>query len=80
MQLFIIITILGIVWICLCVPETKGVPLEEMAAVFGIQDEVAIFSENIQITSPTDEAAHGSVTGEYVGDFNEVTAQEKKGL
>jgi hypothetical protein len=34
----------------MCVPETKGVPLEEMAALFGDKDEVVIFSGDISLS------------------------------
>jgi precorrin-6B methylase 1 len=34
----------------MCVPETKGVPLEEMAALFGDKDEVVIFSGDIPLS------------------------------
>ena len=30
-------------------PETKGIPLEEVAALFGDQDEVVIFTEDLQL-------------------------------
>jgi hypothetical protein len=33
-----------------CVPETKGLPLEEMAALFGDRDEVVIFSGDIPLS------------------------------
>jgi hypothetical protein len=53
------------------IPETKGVPLEEIAALFGDQDEVKIFSEDIHVDYTTHElvvdthggaAADGGVT------------------
>lgn len=31
------------------VPETKGVPLEEIAALFGEGDEVTVFAANIHV-------------------------------
>ncbi|OCL08881.1 MFS transporter [Glonium stellatum] len=52
---FIAISSVGLVWIYLYIPETKGVPLEEIAALFGDPDEVAIFSENIQLNRETNE-------------------------
>jgi hypothetical protein len=50
---FIIICGLGAIWSWLFLPETKGVPLEEIAALFGDQDEVIIFSENIHVDHTT---------------------------
>ena len=37
------------------IPETKGVPLEEIAALFGDQEEVVIFSANIHVDHNTHE-------------------------
>ena len=55
LQVFIILIALGIVWITLYIPETKGVPLEEIAALFGDQDEVVIFSGDIHVDHATHE-------------------------
>jgi hypothetical protein len=30
-------------------PETKGIPLEEVAALFGDQDEVMVYTEDLQL-------------------------------
>ena len=45
------------------IPETKGVPLEEMAALFGDQDQVAIFSEDIHV----DHTTHALVVNTHNG-------------
>lgn len=53
-------------------PDTKGVPLEEIAAIFGDADEVAIYQREIEIDHTThtvgfreldeDKADHATVT------------------
>jgi hypothetical protein len=40
---------LGAIYIWIRYPETKGVPLEEIARHFGDEDQVMVFSEDIQI-------------------------------
>jgi hypothetical protein len=54
-QVFIIISGLGAIWAWFFLPETKGVPLEEIAALFGDRDEVMIFSEDIHVDHTTHE-------------------------
>jgi hypothetical protein len=36
-------------------PETKGIPLEEIAALFGDTDEVMVYSEDIHVDRDTHE-------------------------
>jgi len=65
--LFIIISGLGAVWAIFYLPETKGVPLEEIAALFGDSDEVMIFSEDIHVDHTTHELVvetHGGGGGD----------------
>lgn len=50
---FIILAAIGSVWIWIYVPETKGIPLEEMARVFG--DEVAVYAADIHADTKTHE-------------------------
>ena len=60
---FIIISGLGTIWVWFVVPETKGIPLEEMAAVFGDTENVAVFSADIHFDQSTHEMVvdeHGS--------------------
>jgi len=77
-QVFIIISGLGGAWAWFFLPETKGVPLEEMAALFGDTDEVMIFSEDIHLDQTTHDLVvdrqasvvighHGSVVIERQG-------------
>ena len=43
-------------------PETKGIPLEEMAKLFGDTDDIAVFSDDIHVDHNTHELvveAHG---------------------
>ncbi|OAP54337.1 hypothetical protein AYL99_11438 [Fonsecaea erecta] len=71
---FIIASALGAALAAWILPETKGIPLEEMAAVFGDKDEVIVFSENIHVDHNTHDllvdvhterakSADGAVTG-----------------
>ena len=36
-------------------PETKGIPLEEVAKIFGDQEEVVVFSSEIQAGNTEDD-------------------------
>jgi len=61
--IFIIISGLGAVWAWFYIPETRGVPLEEIAQLFGDSDEVMVFSEDIHIDRGTHELiidSHGT--------------------
>lgn len=42
-------------------PDTKGVPLEEIAAIFGDADEVAIYQRDIEI----DHTTHDIITHDH---------------
>ncbi|KAK5044372.1 hypothetical protein LTR84_011322 [Exophiala bonariae] len=46
---FICICTVGLVWIIIVLPETKGIPLEEVAALFGDQDEVMVYTADLQL-------------------------------
>ncbi|OQV07560.1 hypothetical protein CLAIMM_11976 [Cladophialophora immunda] len=45
---FICCCVVGLVFIIFAIPETNGVPLEEVAAIFGDEDEVVVFTADIQ--------------------------------
>ncbi|KEF53482.1 uncharacterized protein A1O9_10457 [Exophiala aquamarina CBS 119918] len=47
-MVFISICSVGLIWIFYTLPETSGLPLEEIAALFGDHDDVMVFSEDIQ--------------------------------
>lgn len=49
MQAFISICAVGVVWVWISIPETKGLPLEEVAAIFGDGDEVIVRSSDIRV-------------------------------
>ena len=44
-------------------PETKGVPLEEMAKIFGETDDVVVFSSDLHIDHNTHELVVGAREG-----------------
>lgn len=78
---FIIITFLGTIWTYLFLPETKGIPLEEMAAVFGDVDDVAVYAADSQLRSGIDGVAvaeEGNVTNEKIGVQANGDAEESK--
>lgn len=53
--IFIIISGLGTFFVYFVIPETKGIPLEEMAAVFGDTEDIAVFSADLHIDPTTHE-------------------------
>ena len=52
---FIIISSLGAVWSWFVLPETKGIPLEEMAKLFGDDEHIAVYSNAIHLDHKTHE-------------------------
>ncbi|OQV02402.1 hypothetical protein CLAIMM_07606 [Cladophialophora immunda] len=63
---FIIISGLGGIAAFLLLPETKGVPLEEIAAVFGDTEEVMVYSEDIHVDHRTHDLVVDLHTGNTV--------------
>lgn len=62
--LFISIMTVGLVVMYLVLPETKGVPLEEIAAIFGDKDEVVCYLENLHADSHANNLAlDGGISG-----------------
>ena len=43
----------GVVWAYFVLPETKGVPLEELAAIFGDDDEIVVYMKDIHVDHNT---------------------------
>jgi hypothetical protein len=52
-QVFISVTAVGVVWAYFVLPETKGVPLEELAAIFGDDDEIVVYLKDIHVDHTT---------------------------
>lgn len=69
--LFIIISGLGGVGAFIYLPETKGVPLEEIAAIFGDNEEVMVFSEDIHLDQNTHDLVVDLHNGATVGTGDE---------
>jgi hypothetical protein len=44
---------IGVVWAFFTIPETKGVPLEELAAIFGDDDEIVVYMKDIHVDHNT---------------------------
>ena len=47
-------------------PETKGIPLEEMAKLFGDTDDIAVFSDDIHVDHNTHELVVEAHDGTHV--------------
>jgi hypothetical protein len=52
-QVFICVTFLGVIWAYFAIPETKGIPLEELAAIFGDDDEIVVYMKDIHVDHNT---------------------------
>lgn len=55
LQVFIVVTSVGVSVLFFILPETNGVPLEEMAKIFGNDDQVAVYLEDIHVDQETHE-------------------------
>lgn len=53
--IFIIISGLGTIFVYFYLPETKGIPLEEMSALFGDTDDIAVYAADIHLDHTTHE-------------------------
>lgn len=53
--LFICITFVGSIVFYFILPETRGIPLEEIAKIFGETDDIMVFSEDLHIDRNTHE-------------------------
>lgn len=53
--MFIIISGLGTIGVYFFIPETKGIPLEEMAKIFGDTEDIAVLAEDIHLDPTTHE-------------------------
>lgn len=73
---FIIISGLGGIGAIFLLPETKGVPLEEIAALFGDVDEVMVFSEDIHVDRNTHDLIVDVHTVQEVGTEEKAIAGE----
>ena len=63
---FIIISGLGFFVVMFFLPETKGIPLEEMAKLFGDTEDIAVFSDDIHVDHNTHELVVGAHDGSNV--------------
>ena len=60
---------MAFIWAILEVKETKGLPLEEIAALFGERDQVTVFAANIHVDHTNHEVV---VEDSEVGDVDQV--------
>lgn len=56
--LFVLLSGLGAIWAYFFIPETKGLPLEEVAAIFGDREEIAVYSDEINVEGEVIEDGH----------------------
>ena len=79
-QVFIAVVSVSIVMIALFIPETKGVPLEEVAMIFGDRDEVVVLTEDIQVGLTENEFVvkehHGASVMDSIKSEAEITKRE----
>ncbi|KAK5044557.1 hypothetical protein LTR84_010681 [Exophiala bonariae] len=64
---FIILSAIGTVWVWVAIPETKGVPLEEVARIFG--DNVAVYEADVHVDHEANELVvdqHGASDSEHI--------------
>lgn len=54
-QVFIIVMFFGCIWGYFYLPETKGRTLEEMAVVFGDDEDVVVYMKDIHVDHTTHE-------------------------
>jgi hypothetical protein len=60
------ITLVGGILFYFILPETRGIPLEEIAKIFGETDDIMVFSEDVHIDRNTHELIvdeHGNPGG-----------------
>jgi hypothetical protein len=78
-QVFIIICTLGSVAFWFLLPETKGIPLEEMAKIFGDTEGIMVFSSDLHIDHNTHELVVGGKDGlEHVATHQGMTPEMEK--
>ena len=56
-RVFVVICTVGVVWMWFALPETKGLPLETVAELFGDRDEVVVYADNGDHDGDTDSKA-----------------------
>lgn len=44
---------MGVIWAYFYIPETKGLPLEELATIFGDDDEIVVYMKDIHVDHTT---------------------------
>jgi hypothetical protein len=60
-------------------PETKGIPLEEMAKIFGDTEDIMVFSSDLHIDHNTHELVVGGKDGlEHIATHQGLTPEMEK--
>ncbi len=74
------LTACGIIWIFFSIPETMNVPLEEMGALFGDEDEVMVFLNTVHLDPLTNNSVVDDEKAMHANDFKHIenmTVDEK---
>lgn len=73
-KVFIVILAVGVIWAWFLVPETKGLPLEEIAALFGDSEDIAVYLRDVHVDQTNDQLV---VAGrhEKEGDYTEKASE-----
>lgn len=77
---FIIVSGLGTIAAFFLLPETKGIPLEEMARIFGDTEDVVVFSEDLRVDRNTHELVIGGKGVERVATHEGPTPENEKAV
>ncbi|KAF2015641.1 MFS general substrate transporter [Aaosphaeria arxii CBS 175.79] len=77
---FIIICALGTALFAFLLPETKGIPLEEMARIFGDTEDIVVFSENVHVDHNTHELVVGKDGLEHIATHQGMTPEIEKAI
>ena len=66
---FISVLVVGSVWSWFNLPETKGIPLEEVAGLFGDDGEVVVHATDLRVDHNTHQliTGYGDDTGTHAG-------------
>jgi MFS family permease len=79
-QVFIIICFLGTIFFIFTLPETKGIPLEEMAKIFGDTEDVMVYAKDLHVDHNTHELVVGKDGLEHVATHQNITPEIEKAV
>lgn len=74
--MYISLSVVGFIWLYWAAPETNGLPLEEVAAIFGDKDEVMVWQNQIHVDRNTHQLVVENSEGET--DLARVVTEDHK--